>query len=134
MKTCAAIIGAQDLAKDWIDKIYVNEIPGFQGKEEIISQIRYSALKGLALTGTKENGAFIKSVYEQERAHCEAHKVKTRFFQAMVDVMALQDFVSVNGTDAYKNFSDDEKINILLPITGKYNKLAWVEKLKSEGF
>lgn len=134
MKTCAVITGAEDLAKDWIDKIYINDIPGFQGKEDIVNKIRYSALTGLALTGTKENAAFIKSTYEQERLYCETNQVKTHFFQVMVDVMALRDYVSVNGAEAYKNLLEDQKIDALSPYISKYNKLEWVEKLKLEGF
>ncbi len=134
LRSCAAIQGAEDLAKNWIDKKYIDDIPDFQNKENVINQIRYSAMMGLVFTETNENSDFIKNIYEQERAYCEANKVKTRFFQDMVNVMALREYVSANGVEAYKNLLEDQKIDVLSQYADKYNKLSWVEKLKSEGF
>ncbi|MEJ2648250.1 MAG: hypothetical protein P8016_07575 [Sedimentisphaerales bacterium] len=134
MRSCATSDGAQEMAKNWIDKDFANNFPAFQVKEKVIDRIRYSALIGLALTGTQENDSFITNLYEQERAYCESNKVKTYSFQMMADVMSLQDYVSQNGTEAYKNLPAEEKGVAILSNLSKYNKLDWVEKLGSDGF
>jgi hypothetical protein len=134
MRSCATSDGAQEMARNWIDKDYANNFPAFQVKEKVIDRIRYSALIGLALTGTQENKTFITSIYEQERTYCEANKVKTYSFQMTADVMALQDYISQNSTEAYKNLPEEEKGIAILSNLSKYNKLDWVEKLGSEGF
>ena len=126
--------GAQELAQNWIDKNYELNDPYIQNRENVINRIRRSALLGLALTDTKENGDLIKALYEQERSYCEVNKVKTRSFQMIADVMALQEYVSEIGTQAYKTLPEQEKLDAILPIADKYNKLKWVDQLNAEGF
>lgn len=134
MRGCTSSQGAAELAKNWINKILKVDGPSYQVEENIINKIRYAALIGLARTGTKENAAFITNLYEQECAYCEANKVRTRFFSALADAMAMQEYIVKNGIEAYKNILSDGLINDeeISGLIGKYSRLSWVEKLKSE--
>jgi hypothetical protein len=131
LRGCTGTQGAQVLAKNWINKNYDVDVPYFQDKQNVIDKIRNAAVTGLAYTGTKENVAFLTNLYEQERDYCEANKVKTNFFYALVDAMAIQEYVAFNGIENYKNLSEQKKPDEILTLAGRYNKLTWVEKLDS---
>ena len=134
LRGCTSSQGAEELTKNWIDKISKIEYPYFQRKENIINKIRDTALIGLAYTGTKDNITFLTNLYKQEHAYCENNKLKTDFFIALADAMAIQEYIAKNGIEAYKNLSFEQSINDneMSNLIKKYNNLSWVDELNSE--
>jgi hypothetical protein len=134
LRGCIGSNGAEELAKNWIDKIYKTEGPYFQRRENIINRIKYMALIGLAHTGTQDNTAFLTNLYENQHTYCESHKTRTEFFIALADAMAIQEYITINGIEKYKNLQFDLLINNeeMSNLIKKYNKLSWVDNLSPE--
>jgi hypothetical protein len=105
--------GAEELTSAWNNNAPISITSLLKSKEDVINQIRASAIYGIMCSGDTENIEIIKKLYEIEEEKCRSHnkdnslEAPSSLHNSLVEAMGKLDYIKEHSLEDYLILTGD---------------------------
>jgi hypothetical protein len=113
--------GAEELAKNWIDKELWRTLGN--SRERTVVNIQEAAIHGLVYSGKQENLDFVEKFYNQQKDISIKNKATSDLMNTLISAMAKKDYIANHGIGEFFHIDGKETLYLpgLMPYLDKYN-------------